>query len=122
MPDRSGSVPIGVRTEPVGPNRGVPTAPRKGVPTAPNWNRIELLSALAIVLAAVAVLEAAYSQSPVPPGVDPGDWLQRSFAFVGLPHPPSMAVGSPFLYPPLAFPFLGALVLATGSPLTAGFV
>jgi hypothetical protein len=91
-------------------------------PTGPNWDRLELISAFVIVFAAVAILEAAYSQSPLPPGVDPGDWLQRSYAFVGLAHPPSLAVGSPYLYPPLAFPILGALVLLTGSPMAAGFV
>lgn len=115
-------MPREVGPAPAGSDGVDSTPPGKAPPKSPNWNLIELLSALAIVLAAVAILEAAYSQSPVPPGVDPGDWLQRSFAFVGLPHPPVLAVGSPYLYPPLAFPFLGALVVATGSPLTAGFV
>jgi hypothetical protein len=98
------------------------TAAATPASAGPNWDRLELVSALVIVFAAVAILEAAYSQSPLPPGVDPGDWLQRSYAFVGLPHPPSLAVGSPYLYPPLVFPILGALVVVTGSPLTAGFV
>ncbi|MCI4324409.1 MAG: hypothetical protein L3K00_00755 [Thermoplasmata archaeon] len=98
------------------------TAETRSAPPGPNWDLLELISAIVLVFAAVAILEAAYSQSPLPPGVDPGDWLQRSYAFVGLPHPPVQAVGSPYLYPPLAFPILGALVVLTGSPLTAGFV
>jgi hypothetical protein len=81
-----------------------------------------MVSVLVLVALAVGLLEAIYSQFPVPPGVDPGDWIQRSYAWVGLAHPPAYSVGSPYLYPPSIFPLLGLLRLATGSPETTGFV
>jgi hypothetical protein len=77
---------------------------------------------LALVVVSVVILEFVYGLSPVPPGVDSGDWAQRSFAWVGLAHPPMDAVGSPYLYSPAIFPLLGITVLATGGPLTADFV
>jgi len=83
---------------------------------------LETAAVFAVIGFAIALVEFLYSQAPVPPGVDPGDWIQRSYAWVGLAHPPAYAVGSPFLYPPLLFPILGALRLATGSPLTTGFL
>lgn len=81
-----------------------------------------LIAAVSLVVAAVGIVEFEYSLVIVPPGVDPGDWIQRSYAFVGLPYPPVQAIGSPFVYPPVIFPPLGALELATGSPLTTGFL
>jgi len=79
-------------------------------------------AALLLLGVVLAIIEYEYSLAPVPPGVDPGDWIQRSYAFVGLAHPPSQAVGSPYLYPPLIFPFLGGLDVVTGSPLSTGFL
>jgi hypothetical protein len=84
------------------------------------WPR--LIAMLGLVIAAVTLLEVAYSSAPVPPGVDPGDWITRGGAFVGLPVPPSAAFGGAYIYPPLLFPFLGALLVLTGSPLATGFV
>jgi hypothetical protein len=86
------------------------------------FNPFEVGAVLALIALAVGIVEYLYSQAPVPPGVDPGDWIQRSYAWVGLAHPPIYAVGSPYLYPPTLFPILGVLRLATGSPLTTGFV
>jgi len=77
---------------------------------------------LLVVVTAIALLEVIYAQWPVPPGVDSGDWIQRSFAWVGLAHPPEDAVGSPYLYNPLMFPLLGVTELVAGNPLTTGFV
>jgi hypothetical protein len=89
---------------------------------SPFWPPLpETIAVLGLILLAVGMLEGFYAQNPVPPGVDPGDWVQRSYAWVGLPHPPAYSVGSPFLYPPVIFPILGGLRLATGSPLLAGF-
>jgi len=82
----------------------------------------EFVVVLALIAVGVAILEYFYAQNPVPPGVDPGDWIQRSYAWVGLVHPPVNSVGSPYLYPPMIFPLLGALRLATGSPESTGFI
>ncbi|MGA7649433.1 MAG: hypothetical protein WBW40_01835, partial [Thermoplasmata archaeon] len=81
-----------------------------------------LAYSLLLVGAAVVLLELLYAQSPVPPGVDSGDWIQRSFAWVGLTHAPLDAIGSPYLYNPMIFPILGAIELGTGNPLTTGFI
>jgi hypothetical protein len=98
-------------------------APARPPPApVPLVSRKYLWLGLALVVVSVVILELAYRLSPVPPGVDSGDWIQRSFGWVGLAHPPVDAVGSPFLYSPLMFPFIGITVLATGSPLTTGFV
>lgn len=88
----------------------------------PRANRGYLIAMGVIVLIAVLLLGANFVSSPIPPGVDSGDWTQRSYAYVGLAHPPVQAVGSPFLYPPLMFPPLGALVVLTASPLYAAFL
>jgi hypothetical protein len=82
----------------------------------------EMVAVLVLVTIAVGLLEFFYSQFPVPPGVDPGDWIQRSYAWVGLVHPPAYSVGSPYLYPPAIFPLLGLLRVATGSPESTGFI
>jgi hypothetical protein len=79
-------------------------------------------AALLLIILAVITLELAYTTAPMPPGVDPGDWLQRSYAYVGLSHPPQLAIGSPYLYPPVIFPPLGFLVLVSGSPENAGMI
>ncbi|MCI4322062.1 MAG: hypothetical protein L3K05_07145, partial [Thermoplasmata archaeon] len=98
------------------------TAPSEPSPHLPRWpDPLETAAVLTLLVVAVGVLEYYYAFFPVPPGVDPGDWIQRSYGWVGLAHPPAYAVGSPFLYPPLLFPILGALRLATGSPLQTGF-
>lgn len=77
---------------------------------------------LLLVLVVEVAVELAYAQWPIPPGVDPADWIQRSFAWVGLPAVTPDAVGSPYLYPPVMFPILGAIVRLTGSPLETGFI
>ncbi len=81
-----------------------------------------VLAAVAVIAAAVAVIEWQYGLAPVPPGVDPGDWLQRTYPLIGRAYPPAQAIGSPYLYPPFIFPFLAATVVATGNPLTAAFL
>ena len=81
-----------------------------------------LVAMLGVVVAAVTLLEVAYASSPIPPGVDPGDWITRGGAYVGLSVPPVAAFGGPYIYPPLIFPFLGGLLLFLGSPVTTGFV
>jgi hypothetical protein len=83
---------------------------------------VYLIACLALIALAVFVLEYNYSSAPVPPGVDPGDWIQRSFVFIGRPIAPPMAIGSPYLYPPFLFPFVGASVLIAGGPLGGGFL
>jgi hypothetical protein len=85
-------------------------------------NRPYLVASILLVLFAAVLLLQTYQGAPVPPGFDSADWTQRSYGFVGLAHPPEQAVGSPFVYPPLIFPFLGLLVLATQSPLYPGFI
>ena len=98
----------------------VPRSPL--TPDSKPARRVFLMISLGIVVGAILLLELTYSSWPVPPGVDSGDWIQRSFGWVDLAHPPMDAVGSPFLYNPLTFPVLGATVLVTGSPLATGFV
>jgi hypothetical protein len=88
----------------------------------PNVPARYLVCGIAVLVAVVALLELVYAQWPIPPGVDSGDWIQRSYGWVGLAHPPMDAVGSPYLYNPLMFPILGLTVLVTGSPVTTGFV
>ncbi|MCI4327261.1 MAG: hypothetical protein L3K16_06480 [Thermoplasmata archaeon] len=89
---------------------------------AANADFLEFVVVVVLIGLAVGLLETFYSQFPVPPGVDPGDWIQRSYGWVGLAHPPVNAVGSPYLYPPSIFPILGGLRLATGSPEMTGFI
>jgi hypothetical protein len=84
------------------------------------WPRI--LGMLGVIAAAVTLLELAYSAAPIPPGVDPGDWITRSGAYVGLPVPPLASFGSPYIYPPLLFPLVGGLLRFFGTPTTTGFV
>jgi hypothetical protein len=55
--------------------------------------------------------------SPIPPGSDPGNWISISYAYIGGHYPGQV---SPYGYPPLLFPILGALVLITGSPVATG--
>jgi hypothetical protein len=84
------------------------------------WPRV--IAMLGVIAAAVTLLELAYSTNPIPPGVDPGDWITRSGAYVGLPVPPVASFGSPYIYPPLLFPVLGGLLRFFGTPTTTGFV
>jgi hypothetical protein len=76
------------------------------------------LPMLAIVALVVGLAASAFARAPVPPGVDPGHWLSISYGYVGLPAAPD-PTDHVLFYPPLLFPFLGALVLATGNPLLA---
>lgn len=80
--------------------------------------RAYLLPMLGIVLLVVGLSAAAFARAPVPPGVDPGHWLSISYGYVGLPSAPD-PTDQPLFYSPLLFPFLGGLVVATGSPLLA---
>src|SRR5262249_54379022 len=50
--------------------------------------------------------------------VDPGHWLSISYSYVGLPTAPD-PTDRMLYYPPLMFPLLGFLVVATGNPLVA---
>jgi hypothetical protein len=84
------------------------------------WPR--LLAMLGVVVVAVTLLEVTYASAPIPPGVDPGDWITRSGAYVGLSVPPVASFGSPYIYPPLLFPLLGGLLRFFGNPLSTGFV
>jgi hypothetical protein len=81
-----------------------------------------LLYGLLLVAATVVLIELVYAQSPIPPGVDSGNWIQRSFGWVGLAHPPFDAVGSPYSYSPMIFPIIGLIELNTRNPSTTGFV
>jgi hypothetical protein len=83
------------------------------------WPRLAAM--LFVIVAAVTVLEYNYASSPVPPGVDPGDWITRSGAYVGLAVPPYASFGSPFIYPPLLFPFVGGLLRFLGGPIPTAF-
>jgi hypothetical protein len=85
-------------------------------------SRLWLLPMVALLAVVVGAVELAYLRWPIPPGVDPGDWIQRSYAWVGLPAVDPDAVGSPYLYPPVMFPLIGVTYRITGSPLTTGFV
>lgn len=100
-------------TEPAPPD----TVPPDRTASAPGGANTYRWASFGVVAAATALIEVLYASAPVPPGVDPGDWVQRSYAFVGLPHPPVMAVGSPYLYPPVIFPPLGLLMRLTGDPM-----
>ncbi|HEV2316608.1 MAG TPA: hypothetical protein VGV89_03425 [Thermoplasmata archaeon] len=105
------------------PTRAAGEISEPGADPAPiGASPLYLLVGLLLVGVAVAIVAVQYASAPVPPGVDPGDWIQRSFAYVGLPYPPAQAISSPYLYPPIIFPFLGATVLVTGNALSAGFV
>jgi hypothetical protein len=79
---------------------------------ASRWYLAPMLGIVALV---VALAAAAFARYPMPPGVDPGHWLSISYGFVGLPASPD-PTNQPLFYSPLLFPFLGALVLATGNP------
>ncbi len=89
----------------------------KGAP-----NRPYLVGSILLALFVAVVVLQTYQLAPVPPGFDSADWTQRSYGFVGLAHPPAQAVGSPYVYPPFIFPFLGLLVRLTQSPLYPGFI
>ncbi|MCI4350820.1 MAG: hypothetical protein L3K15_04835 [Thermoplasmata archaeon] len=105
-----------------------PAAPAPPPPPPPlvaeSWrpSRIHVVVMLGMVAVVTAIFEWAMTAAPIPPGSDPGDWIQRSYAFVGLAHPPVLAVGSPFLYPPLIFPIIGGIYLVTGTATATGFV
>ncbi len=73
---------------------------------------------LLLVLLMAAFVGLTMQEAPVAPGVDPGHWLSVSYTYVGLPTAPD-PTDRILSYPPLMFPFLGALVLATGSPVAA---
>lgn len=111
----SGEAPSGLEGD-AGTPQGSSGAAKSGWP----WAR--LIAMLALVSIAVVLLEAVYAQYPIPPGVDPGDWITRGGAYVGLSVPPPASFGSSFIYPPLVFPMLGGLLWLFGSPVSAGFV
>jgi hypothetical protein len=76
---------------------------------------------LLVVVAAIAAVEAAYLTAPVPPGTDSGHWITTAYSYIGWSHPSDFTVQAG-LYPPVTFLLVGAVVLGTGSPTTAGFV
>lgn len=75
---------------------------------------------LLVVVAAITVVEAAYLTAPMPPGTDSGHWITTSYAYIGRAHP-SDFTDQAGLYPPVTFLLVGTVVLAVGSPTTAGF-
>ncbi len=107
----------GVGLEGTGPS---PAGPSTDQAAGARWERWYLVGLLLVVVGSVALLELLYAQAPIPPGVDPGDWIMRSYAFVGRAHPPVDAIGSPYLYPPAIFVPLGFLYYVTGSPMLTG--
>jgi len=74
-----------------------------------------LLSMFFLVLLSTGLVAYAFTRAALPPGVDPGHWLAISYTYVGLPTAPD-PTDRVFFYAPLMFPFLGGLVLLTGSP------
>ncbi|HZY71187.1 MAG TPA: hypothetical protein VFF67_09465 [Thermoplasmata archaeon] len=106
--------------------RWTPVRPVAAAPAATGLHRAPSLFVRSVpylvVLGLVVLLEAIYSEAPVPPGIDPGHWIASSYGWVGLSSPPVASAGSPFAAPPVSLVLLGLLVRATGSPLQAGFV
>lgn len=94
--------------------RGWLVSPGDGGPPV-RAGRIYFLPMLAAVAAVVGLLVAEFLRAPLPPGVDPGNWLSISYSYIGHPTAPIPA-NRPFFYAPLLFPFLGGLVSLTGSP------
>ncbi|MCI4351684.1 MAG: hypothetical protein L3K15_09275 [Thermoplasmata archaeon] len=74
-----------------------------------------LLPMLGLVTAAVSLLLYEFLKNPVTPGVDPGHWLSIAYSYVGIPTAADPS-DRPLFYSPLLFPFLGGLVVLTGSP------
>jgi len=101
----------------VTPGRSFPNVLRffRSRSQASRWYLVPMLGLVAFVSALAA---SAFAKAPVPPGVDPGHWLAISYSYVGLPTAPDPSNQALF-YSPLMFPFLGALVRATGNPLVA---
>jgi hypothetical protein len=115
------SGPSGDRSTP--PAQAGPGGP--SISTGSNRRRVLLsfwVPALALIGIGIALLEFFYSQAPVPPGVDPGHWITSGYFYVGHARPPYIAVGSPYVYPPIAPAFTGFVFVVVGDPLTAGFV
>jgi hypothetical protein len=105
------------------PSDPSPRPPGKAILTPPiTWVRkhVYLLAAGFLVILSASLVADAFTQAPVPPGVDPAHWLSISFAYVGRPTAPDPTDRALF-YPPLFFPILGGLVLAFG-PLAAAMV
>ncbi|HEV2449754.1 MAG TPA: hypothetical protein VGU43_05015, partial [Thermoplasmata archaeon] len=90
------------------------------IPVPDGWRPTWTLFAgsLALLIAALSLLEFLYAYSAVPPGVDPGHWITSGYGYVGHPVPPLAAIGSPYLYPPLAPLLIGGLYDFLGSPVT----
>jgi hypothetical protein len=84
-----------------------------------NWDHVYWLGALVVSFVMAFWLAEVFRGNPVPPGGDPGDWVSTAYAFVGHPFPSQVI---PLAYPPALFPLLGAVVLASGSPLTGALV
>ncbi|MCI4363681.1 MAG: hypothetical protein L3K13_05180 [Thermoplasmata archaeon] len=104
------------------PPEATPPAPAAADESREPFPWFRLLLMFSVIAGAVALLEVVYAQAPVPPGVDPGDWITRGGAYVGLGAPPVDSFGSAYIYPPLVFPMLGGLLLLFGSPVSTGFV
>jgi hypothetical protein len=73
--------------------------------------------AIAITVGVAIWIYVLQLSTPIPPGSDPGNWISISYAYIGYHYPGQV---NPYGYPPLLFPILGGLVLATGSPIAAG--
>jgi hypothetical protein len=103
------------------PPGGTNDPPSTGEPTAgalPGWGWPYWAAMLAIVAAAVAVVEWQFQMAPLPPGNDTGHWLWTAYGYAGLPTPPAAAVGSPYSVPPLPFVILAICVRIAGDPFT----
>jgi hypothetical protein len=99
-----------------------PIAPADRSESALGWleahrEAVGWLLACVITLSAAIWIYVLQLASPIPPGSDPGNWISISYAYIGGHYPGQV---SPYGYPPLLFPILGALVLITGSPITTG--
>ncbi|MCI4330745.1 MAG: hypothetical protein L3K19_02715 [Thermoplasmata archaeon] len=93
--------------------------PGAGLTTLPEWSWPYWLAMLAILAAAVGVLEWQFHMWPLPPGNDTGHWLWTSYGYAGLPTPPAAAVGSAYSVPPVPFLLLAICVRIVGDPFSA---
>jgi hypothetical protein len=115
----TGTPPAPVAADPVSP---APAATADRSESALGWlethrEAVGWLLACVITLSVAVWIYALQLASPIPPGSDPGNWISISYAYIGGHYPGQV---SPYGYPPLLFPILGALVLITGSPVTTG--
>ncbi len=84
----------------------------EGHPELVGWFLATLITV--VVAAWIYWIQLAY---PIAPGSDPGSWISMSYGYIGRTYPGQV---SPYGYPPLLFPVLGALVLLTENPVLTG--